>query len=177
MRNMPQNKLAKLKSYNISVLARTQEGTDHRYKRFLKMEKVSKTWKQNWGVVNKCGQIIISLKRCKKMREKQVGYHVQLRTPRSREQCKLMGKSGEVHPKKWGGAPRRRRDGWKNWEQEKSKTANSDKSIYQKEKRKKDRSIPWFAIWWLRWWWLEGGGGGGNGGKVMVVVMVIVVVV
>ena len=32
------------------------------------------------------------------MREKQVGYHVQLRTPRSREQCKLMGKSGEVHP-------------------------------------------------------------------------------
>ena len=47
MRNMPQNKLAKLKSYNISVLARTQEGTDHRYKRFLKMEKFSKTWKQN----------------------------------------------------------------------------------------------------------------------------------
>ena len=97
------------------------------------------------------------------MREKQVGYHVQLRTPRSREQCKLMGKSGEVHPKKWGGAPRRGRDGWQNWEQEKSKTANSDKSIYQKEKRKKDRSIPWFAIWWLRWWWLEGGGGDGNG--------------
>ena len=91
MRNMPQNKLAKLKSYNISVLARTQEGTDHRYKRFLKMEKFSKTWKQNWGVENKCGQIIISLKKCKKMREKQVGYHVQLRTPRSREQCKLMG--------------------------------------------------------------------------------------
>ena len=114
MRNMPQNKLAKLKSYNISVLARTQEGTDHRYKRFLKMEKVSKTWKQNWGVENKCGQIIISLKKCKKMREKQVGYHVQLRTPRSREQCKLMGKSGEVHPKKWGGAPRRGRDGWQN---------------------------------------------------------------
>ena len=133
MRNMPQNKLAKLKSYNISVLARTQEGTDHRYKRFLKMEKVSKTWKQNWGVENKCGQIIISLKKCKKMREKQVGYHVQLRTPRSREQCKLMGKSGEVHPKKWGGAPRRGRDGWQNWEQEKSKTANSDKSIYQKD--------------------------------------------
>ena len=105
MRNMPQNKLAKLKSYNISVLARTQEGTDHRYKRFLKMEKFSKTWKQNWGVENKCGQIIISLKKCKKMREKQVGYHVQLRTPRSREQCKLMGKSGEVHPKKWGVHP------------------------------------------------------------------------
>ena len=87
---------------------------DNRYKRFLKMEKVSKTWKQNWGVENKCGQIIISLKKCKKMREKQFGYHVQLRTPRSREQCKLMGKSGEVHPKKWGGAPRRRRDGWQN---------------------------------------------------------------